>query len=138
MTSPSSSKYQQTSGFCMQLVVSFFFISIKSPLVWNSQIDQNVRCSFDVHSKFDSQMMNTVVFVRCSKNDVRVRSMFDKMVFNPSLLKCSTSYRSARRRNQLIFLVAFFLTSALTLSWSENFSTQTLSQLINQRKWQLF
>ena len=30
-------------------------------------------------------MMNTFVFVRCSKNDVRVRSMLDKMVFDPSL-----------------------------------------------------
>ena len=29
--------------------------------------------------------MNTFEFVRCSKNDVRVRSMFDKMVFDPSL-----------------------------------------------------
>ena len=26
-------------------------------------------------------------FVRCSKNDVRVRSMFDKMVFDTSLIK---------------------------------------------------
>ena len=25
--------------------------------------------------------------MRCSKDDVRVRSMFDKMVFNPSLQK---------------------------------------------------
>ena len=36
--------------------------------------------------KFDRQQMNTFEFVRCSKNDVQVRSMFDKMVFDPSLL----------------------------------------------------
>ena len=49
---------------------------------------------FDVRSfeaknrvfEFDHQQMNTFEFVRCSKNDVRVRSMFDKMVFDPSLL----------------------------------------------------
>ena len=33
----------------------------------------------------DYQQMNMFEFVRCSKNDVRVRSMFDKMVFDPSL-----------------------------------------------------
>ena len=32
--------------------------------------------------------MNMFEFVRRSKNDVRVRSMFDKMVFDPSLLIC--------------------------------------------------
>ena len=31
-------------------------------------------------------------FVRCSKNDVRVRSMFDKMVFNTSLVECLNIY----------------------------------------------
>ena len=49
---------------------------------------------FDVRSfeakiqvfEFDHQRINTFEFVRCSKNDVRVRSMFDKMVFDPSLL----------------------------------------------------
>ena len=30
--------------------------------------------------------MNTFEFIWCSKNDVRVRAMFDKMVFDPSLL----------------------------------------------------
>ena len=30
--------------------------------------------------------MNTFEFVRYSKNDVRVRSMFDDMVFDPSLI----------------------------------------------------
>ena len=34
--------------------------------------------------EFDHQQMNTFKFVRCSKNDVRVRSMFDEMVFDPS------------------------------------------------------
>ena len=50
---------------------------------------------FDVRSfeaknrvfEFDHQQMNMFEFVRCSKNDVRVRSMFDKMVFDPSLEK---------------------------------------------------
>ena len=48
---------------------------------------------FDVRSfeaknrvfEFNHQQMNTFEFVRCSKNDIRVRSMFDKMVFDPSL-----------------------------------------------------
>ena len=31
--------------------------------------------------EMDHQKMNMFEFVRCSKNDVRVRSMFDKMVF---------------------------------------------------------
>ena len=41
------------------------------------------------HSKpmfeFDRQQMNTFKFVGCLKNDVRVCSMFNKMVFDPSL-----------------------------------------------------
>ena len=36
--------------------------------------------------EFDHQQTNTFEFVRCSKNDVRVRSMFDKMVFDISLI----------------------------------------------------
>ena len=36
--------------------------------------------------EFDHQQMNTFEFVRCSLNDVRVRLMFDKMVFDPSLV----------------------------------------------------
>ena len=37
-------------------------------------------------SKFDVRVRSpTNEHVRCSKNDVRVRSMFDKMVFDPSL-----------------------------------------------------
>ena len=32
-----------------------------------------------------SSITNTFEFVQCSKNDVRVRSMFDEMVFDPSL-----------------------------------------------------
>ena len=35
--------------------------------------------------EFNYQKMNTFEFIRCSKNDVRVRTMFDKMVFDPSL-----------------------------------------------------
>ena len=42
--------------------------------------------------EFDHQQMNLFEFVRCSKNDVRVRSMFDKMVFDPSLLKAFGGY----------------------------------------------
>ena len=46
---------------------------------------------FEVHAfeaknrvfEFDSEFE----FVRCSKNDVRVRSIFDKTVFDPSLVK---------------------------------------------------
>ena len=41
--------------------------------------------------EFDYQKMNMFEFVRCSKNDVRVRSMFDKMVFDPSLEKGPTT-----------------------------------------------
>ena len=36
-------------------------------------------------SEFNHQQMNMFKFVRCSKNDVRVRSMFEKTVFDPSL-----------------------------------------------------
>ena len=35
--------------------------------------------------EFNEKKMNMFEFVQCSKNDVRVRSMFDKMVFDPSL-----------------------------------------------------
>ena len=53
---------------------------------------------FDVRSfeaknrvfEFDRQQMTTFEFVRCSKNDVRIRSMYDKMVFDPSLLSTSS------------------------------------------------
>ena len=44
--------------------------------------------SFEAKNKvfeFDDQSMNMFEFVQCSKNDVRVRSMFDKMVFDTSL-----------------------------------------------------
>ena len=51
-----------------------------------SQIGWNVRCSFDVRSKFDSQMMNMFVSVQCSKTDVRVCSMSNRMMFDTSLL----------------------------------------------------
>ena len=45
---------------------------------------------FDVRSfeaknrvfEFDHQQMNILEFLRCSKNDVRVRSMFDNMVLS--------------------------------------------------------
>ena len=37
--------------------------------------------------EFDHQLINTFEFIGCSKNDVQVHSMFDKMVFDPSLLK---------------------------------------------------
>ena len=49
---------------------------------------------FDVRSfkaknrvfKFDYQKMNKFKSVQCSKNDVQVRSIFDKMLFDPSLV----------------------------------------------------
>ena len=49
---------------------------------------------FDVRSfeaknrvfEFDHQYMNMFEFVQCSKNDVRVRSMYIKMVFDLSLI----------------------------------------------------
>ena len=44
--------------------------------------------SFEAKSrafKFDYQKMNMFKFVGCSKNDVRFRLMFDKMVFDPKL-----------------------------------------------------
>ena len=37
--------------------------------------------------EFDHQLMNNFEFVRCSKNDVRVPSMFNRMALDPSLLK---------------------------------------------------
>ena len=36
--------------------------------------------------EFDHQLMNIYKFVGCSKNDVWVHSMFDKMMFDPSLV----------------------------------------------------
>ena len=46
-------------------------------------------CSFEAKIQvfeFDHQYyMKTFEFVRCLKNDVQVSSMFDKMVFDPSL-----------------------------------------------------
>ena len=55
---------------------------------------------FDVRSfkaknrvfEFDHQLINMFDFIRCSKNDVTVRSMFDKMVFNPSLQVSNTDW----------------------------------------------
>ena len=49
---------------------------------------------FDVRSFYakyrifesDFQRANTFVFVRCSKNGVQQRTMFDEMTFHPSLL----------------------------------------------------
>ena len=49
---------------------------------------------FDVRSfeaknrEFDHQQMNTYEFVWCLKNYVQVRSMFDKIVFDTSLIFC--------------------------------------------------
>ena len=55
---------------------------------------------FNVHSfkaknrvfEFDHQYMNTFKFVRCLKNNVRVRLVLDKMVFNPSLNFLAQAY----------------------------------------------
>ena len=44
-----------------------------------------VRSSMFDRSRFDYQKMNMIKFVQCSKNNVQVRSTFDKMVFDPSL-----------------------------------------------------
>ena len=46
-------------------------------------------CLFEAKNRmleFDHQSMNIFEFVLCSKNDVRVCSMFDKMVFHQSLM----------------------------------------------------
>ena len=46
-------------------------------------------CSFEAKNRvfeFDHQLINTFESVLCSKNDVRDHSMFNKMVFNPSLI----------------------------------------------------
>ena len=48
-------------------------------------------CLFEAKNRvleFDHQLINTLEFTQCSKNDVRDRSMFDKMVFvfDPSLM----------------------------------------------------
>ena len=66
---------------------------------------------FDVRSfeakvrvfEFDYQEINTFKFVRCSKNDVRVRSMFDKMVFDPSLQKFKMIFLFSRLKKICIF-----------------------------------
>ena len=67
---------------------------------------------FDVRSfeaknrvfEFDHQQMNTFEFVRCSKNDVRVRSMFDKMVFDPSLRRRNRAQKRVHLRSILFLL----------------------------------
>ena len=62
----------------------------------------NVR-SFKARNRvfeFDHQQMNMFEFVRCSKNDVRVRSMFDKMVFDPSL-KNALFFRLIRNMSKM-------------------------------------
>ena len=50
--------------------------------------------SFEAKSQFESdyQLMKMFESVRCSKNDVRVRSMFNKMVFDPSLIELEFVY----------------------------------------------
>ena len=49
--------------------------------------------------EFDHQQINAFEFVRCSKNNFRVRSMFDKMVFDPSLItgQCTKIFYSVCR-----------------------------------------
>ena len=51
-------------------------------------------CSFEAKNRvfeFNYQKMNTFEFVRCSKIDVRVRSMFVEMVFDKSLKRRAAS-----------------------------------------------
>ena len=49
----------------------------------------DVRCSsvrgINMLFEFNHEQMNTLQIVRCWKNDVRVRLMFDKMMFDSSL-----------------------------------------------------
>ena len=54
--------------------------------------------------QFDHQQMNMFEFVRCSKNDVRVRSMFDKMVFDTSLNNGLISGFTSRPTVFILFL----------------------------------
>ena len=39
--------------------------------------------------EFDYQKMNMYECIRCSKDYVSLRSMYDEMVFDPSLLDCN-------------------------------------------------
>ena len=50
--------------------------------------------SFEAKSQFESdyQLMKMFESVRCSKIDVRVCSMFNKMVFDPSLIELEFVY----------------------------------------------
>ena len=50
--------------------------------------------------EFNHQQMNTFEFVRCSKTDVRVRSMFDKMVFDLSLDNTNLEYPTGTNIDQ--------------------------------------
>ena len=57
---------------------------VKAPL--SSKLDVRSFKAKNRVFEFDDQQMNMFKFVRCSKNDVRVRSMFDKKVFDTSLV----------------------------------------------------
>ena len=51
--------------------------------------------------------MNTCEFIQCLKNDVRVRSMFDKMVFNTSLVNFDTKlefYQGKKHWRKILWL----------------------------------
>ena len=73
-----------------------------------------IGSKFDVRSfedtnrvfEFDHLQMNTFEFVRCSKNDVRVRSMFDKKVFDSSL-KIDKVGNTATVTQARIFILGF-------------------------------
>ena len=57
-----------------------FLTTFEKSVILNSRNDL-----FDVCPKFGCFKMNMFWFVQCSKTDVQVSSMFDKMVFDPSL-----------------------------------------------------
>ena len=73
--------------------------------------------------------MNTFKFVKCLKNDVRVRLMFDKMVFDPSLIRNSRSTKTSKLIKG-ISQVASSYSDQVTKdrTWKEEKSVKHLSQ----------
>ena len=74
-----------------------------------STLEFNV-CLFEAKNRvfeYGYQKMNTFEFVQCSKNDVRVCSMFDKMVFDTSLAVMEGNTKSSIIRSLVELLLKY-------------------------------
>ena len=71
--------------------------------------------------KFDHQFMNKFKFVQCSKNDVRVRSMFYKMVFDPSLNTKQYDFSFTRSTFFVFFQAILYCLISCTCTQANNY-----------------